>query len=133
MNKSLLIAALLLIAAPVAAKTPAHHAPAPPPPPFDFGGGWDSNLGDLRVEQEGSHFTATYPSSHGRLSAEVKGNVAEGYWAQSTGSQRCDTMKLDSPYWGRIEMIAQPGGHRFEGSWSYCGGSPNISVEGKRR
>jgi len=129
MNKMLLIAGLLLIAAPVAAKP---HA-EPPKPPFDFGGAWDSSLGDLRVDQDGSHFVASYPTNHGRISAEVKGNVAEGYWAQSTGAMRCDSMKLDSPYWGRIEMIAQPGGHRFEGSWSFCDRPPGTPFEGKRR
>jgi hypothetical protein len=130
MNKSLLIAGLLLIAAPVAAKPSAQH---PAPPPVDFTGAWDTNMGDMSIEQEASHLTARYPTSHGRISAEVKGNVAEGYWAQGSGSMRCDTMKLDSPYWGRIEMIVQPGGRRMEGSWSYCGGTPNITVEGKRR
>ena len=130
MNKMLLIAGLLLVAAPVAAKP---HTTAPTPPPADFGGAWDSSLGDMRVDQDGSHFLASYPSSHGRISMQVKGNVAEGYWAQSTGSTRCDSMKLDSPYWGRMEMIMQPGGRRFEGSWSFCDRPPGTSVEGKRR
>jgi len=130
MNKMLLIAGLLLVAAPVAAQP---HAAQPARPPADFGGAWDSSLGDMKVDQTGSRFLASYPSNHGRISMEVKGNVAEGYWAQSTGAQRCDTMKLDSPYWGRMEMILQPGGRRFEGSWSFCGGTPNTGVEGKRR
>jgi len=130
MNKMLLIAGLLLIAAPAAARP---HAAAPARPPVDFGGPWDSSLGDMKVEQTGAHLLASYPTNHGRISAEVKGNVAEGYWAQSTGATRCETMKLDSPYWGRIEMIMQPGGRRFEGSWSFCDRPPGTAVEGKRR
>jgi len=133
MMKPLLIAGLLLAAGTAAAKAPAHHAHQPPPPPADFSGGWDTDWGLMSIDQTDTHLQGSFTRNHGRMTAEVKGNVAEGYWSESTGGTRCATMKLGSPYWGRLELIAQPGGRAFVAHWSFCDGPPGTELDGKRR
>ena len=124
--KTLLVAGLALAAA-----APAFAKTTTVPPPFDFSGAWKGSY-DMRVSQTGADFAATYPTNHGRIAAHVNGIEAHGYWAQSTSGMRCSTMKLSTYYWGKIEFIAQPGGRRFEGHWSYCDGDYASSWDGER-
>lgn len=76
--------------------------------------------------------TAEDGSGAGVFSGEVEpaGDEAggydrvEGYWVQQSGSQRCDTAREGSHYWGRMQFNFMRDSNDYLGFYGHCDGTP---------
>lgn len=86
----------------------------------DFSGSWQTNNGDMRIEQSGDHASGHYDTKDGRVQGHVDGDRFDGIWAQSHADRVCHGEKMGSPFWGRFSFRLNEDGDRFRGRWSYC-------------
>jgi hypothetical protein len=81
----------------------------PLPPGVTFGGIWDSNWGQIKLLQQGSHVSGRYKGfRNGSVSGDLDGNVFIFKWTQ-----------MESRQWGRGYLKMSPDGERLEGRWGY--------------
>jgi len=84
-------------------------SPAPLPTGATYEGLWDTNWGQMRLAQRGSHVHGTYKGfRNGSVSGDVDGNLFIFRWTQ-----------LESRQWGRGYLQMSPDGARMAGSWGY--------------
>ncbi|MBI4920558.1 MAG: hypothetical protein HY834_02320 [Devosia nanyangense] len=98
----------------------------------DFGGKWTTTEGDMDLAQSGSDVTGTYVQDNGRVAGDVSDGKLAGYWGEDSSGVRCDTERLGTFYWGRIEWTLSDDGNGFSGSWSYCDQAPAGVWSGSR-
>jgi len=98
---------------------------------FDLAGTWTTSEGVLSVEVDGSNVRGSYDVDEGRIEGTLDGNVLSGYWGEAGSARKCDTERLGTYYWGRIEWTFGDG--TFTGKWSYCEDEPSGSWTGGKR
>lgn len=98
----------------------------------DFGGQWSTSEGDVVLSQSGDTVSGTYTQDNGRISGEVRSDHLIGYWGEDSSGQRCDTERLGTFFWGRIDWTLAADGKSFTGAYSYCDDDPNSPWTGRR-
>lgn len=98
----------------------------------DFSGAWSSSEGALALSQSGAGVSGTYSQDNGRISGEVADGHLTGYWGEDSSGQECETERLGTYFWGRIDWTLAADGRHFEGAWSYCDAPPTGSWSGQR-
>lgn len=104
---------------------------------------WNTNTGKVVYESEqGSTAIWTYGSGAeagiiyilGLAKVYKNRGRYDGYWAQKTSKQKCDSERLGlngemTPYWGRfqIRFIDKNFPSRWEAVWSYCDGAAQAT------
>lgn len=84
-------------------------SPDPLPQGVTFAGVWDSNWGQIKLQQQGSHVHGTYKGfRNGSVSGDIDGNLFIFRWTQ-----------VESQQWGRGYLQLSPDGLRMEGRWGY--------------
>jgi len=86
----------------------------------DFSGRWDTNMGEMRMQQAGDHIVGSYELKGGRVEGHVDGNTLRGIWTQYSADHRCLEPRMGSDYWGRFQLHLNRDGDAFYGHWSYC-------------
>lgn len=77
---------------------------------IDVSGKWDTNWGEMILEQTGNNVTGTYEWDNGRISGILSGNLMTGSWSEApTYSPPRDAGKVDITF----EQDA------FSGRWGY--------------
>jgi len=69
-----------------------------------WSGGWTSDFGRMRLQQNGGRVTGSYDYKGGRLDGTVQGSVLSGRWTQTNGS-------------GLFEFRMGADGRSFSGRW----------------
>ncbi len=91
----------------------------------DIQGKWQSNWGEIILQQSGNNITGTYTTSNGKIYGVLDGNTLTGYWTQDSASQSCSTAKYGTRYWGRIKFTFDQF-KTFSGNWGYCDDPPET-------
>ena len=102
--------------------------------PANFTGDWatsDNTFNTMHFTQTGDHAKGPYDFKNGRADGDVSDGTLTGFWAQSGSSQKCESQKLDSYFWGKLELRLQADG-TFTGVWGYCEDKPTKEFTGKR-
>ncbi len=89
----------------------------------DIQGKWQSNWGEMVLQQSGNKITGTYATSNGKVYGVLNGNTLTGFWTQDSSGRACSTVKYGTRYWGRIQFDFDQG-KRFSGKWGYCEAPP---------
>lgn len=90
-----------------------------PRPPVT--GTWTTDFGTVRlIEDRQGGIRGSYDTDGGRLSGKIENGVIDGFWVESASDYTCDTLKMGSPYWGRIRFELNSAGTGWTGVWSYC-------------
>lgn len=89
----------------------------------DIQGKWQSNWGEMSLQQSGNNITGTYAASNGKIYGVLNGIILTGFWTQDSAGQSCSTAKYGSHYWGRIKFKFDQG-KQFSGAWGYCDAPP---------
>ena len=89
-------------------------------PGGEFDGAWTTSEGAMTLTQSGALVSGTYSTDNGRIAGEAIDGAFAGYWAEDGSNVRCETERLGSFYWGRVEWTLSAEGTAFEGGWSYC-------------
>jgi hypothetical protein len=97
-----------------------------------YSGRWKSTEGDMTLQQTNGSVIGSYSQDGGRLEGEATGPRLKGYWAENSSDRRCDSQRLGSWYWGRLDFSLSDDGSRFSGAWSYCDAPPARSWTGAR-
>jgi len=82
------------------------------PTPCTFTGVWDTDFGDLTLEQDGSNLTGSYTYQGGKIVGTVDGLTATGTWSEA------DTYQPPKDA-GDFIFTIQPGCKTIEGQWGY--------------
>jgi hypothetical protein len=93
---------------------------------FTWEGEWQSNWGNISLQQKGNVVTGTYTHDSGRINAVVSGNKLVGTWSEAP------SYKPNSDA-GNIEFIMSDDGRTFSGSWGYGPTLTGGSWKGSKR
>ena len=75
----------------------------------EYQGVWDTNWGQLKLQQNGGHIHGTYKGFRsGSISGDADGDLLVFRWTQ-----------MESRQWGRGYLKMSPDGARMEGRWGY--------------
>jgi hypothetical protein len=86
----------------------------------EFAGDWRTNMGAMRLDQDGDRVNGTYEMKGGRVRGHVEDNSLTGIWTQDAADHRCFEERMGSRYWGRFRLTLNDDGDSFSGRWSYC-------------
>jgi len=98
---------------------------------------WESESGRTmtsKLKFDGSSEMVYIPDDGSTVnfqSAEDNGKW-EGYWIESSGSQRCDTKIEGSHYWGMVLFQFNETYNEFVGTWDNCGEGKKFEWTGER-
>ena len=101
-------------------------------PSAAFSGSWASEWGKMALTQSGAKLSGTFAFKNGRISAQVQGGTAVGYWMQDSSGRRCDSEYAGTYYWGQGRWTLSPDGRSFSGLWGYCNDAPSSAWAGRR-
>ena len=88
---------------------PGVPSPKALPAGVSFSGTWDTNWGQMKLEQQGKRVFGRYKGfRNGALSGEVDGNLLLFKWTQHENQQ-----------YGRGYLVITPDGSQMEGRWGY--------------
>lgn|GEM_PF-2542361 len=91
-----------------------------PQPVMLVAGIFDTDFGELTLQQNGISVTGTYTHQNGRVEGTLNGNTFAGWWYQSNGK-------------GRVVFVFDSGASSFTGKWSYNDAEPSSPWNGKRK
>ena len=99
-----------------------------------FRGNWKTSEGNMTLAwADHVTVTGTYSQDNGRIIGNVDDRrVLNGYWIEDGSSQRCNTAKDGSYYWGRVQFRLNADETEFTGKWSYCNAVPTSAWNGQR-
>ena len=99
------------------------------PASAQFAGTWETNLGLMRLEQDGNRVHGDYDHNAGQLDADVDQHDLTGMWVQNDSEHRCRDKHMDSHYWGHFKLHLDDNGKVFHGYRSLCDGEPASGGE----
>ncbi|MDD3705393.1 MAG: copper amine oxidase N-terminal domain-containing protein [Clostridiaceae bacterium] len=79
---------------------------------YSWAGKWDSNWGEMVINQNGASITGTYTHDEGRLNGTVSGEVFTGTWSESPSYSPPNDA-------GDMELTMSADGKSFTGKWRY--------------
>lgn len=79
---------------------------------YSWAGKWDSNWGEMVINQNGALITGTYTHDEGRINGTVSGNVFTGTWSESPSYSPPNDA-------GDMELTMSADGKSFTGKWRY--------------
>ncbi len=85
-----------------------------------FSGYWETNEGNMTLQQNGNNVRGTYQQDQGRLLMTAEGLVLKGFWVEKDSDKTCSTSRDGSLHWGRAEFTFDGDYMSFKGWWSYC-------------
>jgi outer membrane protein OmpA-like peptidoglycan-associated protein len=87
-----------------------------------FDGMWntDEGLMVLAAYSAGRKVVGRYATDNGRVFLSVSQKHLSGYWVEDKSSQKCDSKRHQSAYWGRLEIDLDESNNSFSGWWNYC-------------
>ncbi len=84
-------------------------------------GTWTTDFGSVRLtESKQGTIRGAYDTDDGRITGTIENGIIEGFWVESASDYTCDTLKMGSPYWGRVRFELNSAGTGWTGIWSYC-------------
>jgi Ca-activated chloride channel family protein len=83
-------------------------------------GEWDTNWGEMVLQQSGSNINGNYKHENGKIAGVLTGNIFDATWLQDSSGQRCSKSLHESHYWGRVRMVFDDNFSKFSATWSYC-------------
>lgn len=84
-------------------------------------GTWTSDFGTVRmIEDRQGAIRGSYETDNGRITAKIENGVIEGFWVETASDYTCETLKMGSPYWGRLRFELNSARTGWTGIWSYC-------------
>lgn len=89
-----------------------------------YGGPWESDRGQMFIDQNGQVITGTFGNGDGRIEGRVRGWRLSGQWRATHGDHRCMDAQMGSHYWGRYELDLTHHAERFRGHFSNCDAEP---------
>ena len=98
---------------------------------LDIPGIWTTSEGNLTLELDGSSVRGSYDVDEGRIEGTLDGDLLSGHWGEAGSARQCDTERLGTFYWGRIEWTFGAG--TFAGNWGYCEDEPTGAWTGSKR
>jgi hypothetical protein len=86
----------------------------------DIVGKWESNSGPITITQEsdGSYLVA-FALVEGTVGGSLDGDIFQGTWVRKHASQRCQSEREGSPYWGGFRVTFYTP-EIFQGWWYQC-------------
>lgn len=125
-----LLFAFPLYGAATAQSPPQQGFPAVPPVAAPVDGAYKTDHGKMNLMQVGADVEGTY--AHGSITGRMQGDVLEGWWAQQTSPQRCDTPRMETHHWGRVRFRFDAERKMFLGRFGYCETGPSSPWNGTR-
>lgn len=93
---------------------------------YSWKGEWETNWGNMVLEQNSSLVTGTYTHDSGKINGTVSGNVLKGTWSEAPSY----TAPRDA---GEIEFAMSADGKSFSGKWRYGSEGDWGAWEGGKR
>ncbi|MDM7957845.1 hypothetical protein [Blastomonas sp.] len=84
-------------------------------------GTWTTDFGTVRlIEDRQGGVRGSYDTDDGRITGKIENDVMDGFWVETASDYTCETLKMGSPYWGRIRFELNSARTGWTGIWSYC-------------
>lgn len=109
-----------------------HEGRRPAVPPKE-GSAWEvKDFGIIRFTGQSEGTVAYYHGGQrsNKLFGTATENSVQGYWVRERSKQRCLSKKLNSYYWGPVELRLDPETNRISGGWGRCDGDIEFTSEG---
>jgi hypothetical protein len=86
----------------------------------DIAGKWDSDRGPATItRQPDGRYLVAFAQVEGTVAGSLDGEVFQGTWVRKQASQRCQSEKAGSPYWGGFKVTFYTP-EIFQGWWYPC-------------
>lgn len=101
--------------------------PVPPTPTAELGLTYGTSEGVWTPGPKGNgQYYGYYTSDSGRIIGSLNGTTFTGIWVERHSSQRCNSERDGSFYWGRLQFNFSNDFSTFSGKWGYCDTAPNA-------
>jgi hypothetical protein len=86
----------------------------------DIAGKWESDRGPVTITRASDgRYLVAFAQVEGTVAGSLDGDVFQGTWVRKHASQRCQSERDGSPYWGGFRVTFYPS-VGFQGWWYPC-------------
>jgi hypothetical protein len=86
----------------------------------DIAGKWESDRGPVTITRESDgRYLVAFAKVESTVTGSLDGDVFQGIWVRKHASQRCQSERDGSPYWGGFRVTFYPS-EGFQGWWYPC-------------